>query len=44
VALTEHNTISHATSLRELARYFDDMLLIPAREVTTFRGTLTSMA
>ncbi|RXZ64291.1 PHP domain-containing protein [Pelagerythrobacter rhizovicinus] len=38
VALTEHNTASQAAPLRELAPYFDDMLLIPAREITTFYG------
>lgn len=38
VAITEHNTTSHAASLRELAPYFDDMLLIPGREITTFQG------
>lgn len=38
VALTEHNATSHAAALRELVPYFDDMLLIPAREVTTFHG------
>src|SRR5690606_12073212 len=38
VAVTEHNTTSHAAALRELAPYFDRMLLIPGREVTTFHG------
>jgi len=38
VAVTEHNTSSHAAGLRELAPSFDRMLLIPAREVTTFHG------
>jgi len=38
VAVTEHNTSSHAAALRELAPYFDRMLLIPAREITTFHG------
>ncbi len=38
VAVTEHNTSSHAAALRELAPFFDRMLLIPAREVTTFHG------
>lgn len=37
-ALTEHNTMSHAATLRELAPYYDRMLLIPGREVTTFHG------
>jgi hypothetical protein len=38
VAVTEHNTSSHAAALRELSPYFDRMLIIPAREVTTFYG------
>lgn len=38
VAMTEHNTSTHAAALRELAPAYDDMLLIPGREVTTFFG------
>lgn len=38
VAITEHNTASHANVLREAQPYFDRMLLIPGREVTTFHG------
>jgi len=38
VALTEHNTTSHAQALREHELFFDDMLLIPGREITTFFG------
>ncbi len=38
VAMTEHNTMTHAAALRELAPAYDDMLLIPGREVTTFFG------
>lgn len=38
VAVTEHNSLSHASALRELAPYYDDMLLIPGREMTTFHG------
>ena len=38
VAVTEHNSSSHAAALRELTPYFDRMLLIPAREITTFHG------
>ncbi len=38
VALTEHNAASHAQGLRELQPYFDDILLIPGRELTTFQG------
>lgn len=38
VAVSEHNTSSQAQMLREAQRYFDTMLLIPAREITTFFG------
>lgn len=38
IALSDHNTPSQAASLRELAPYFDDLLVVPAREVTTFEG------
>lgn len=38
VAVSDHNTVAQAESLRELAPYFDDLLMIPAREITTFRG------
>lgn len=38
VAVSDHNTISQAGALRELAPYFDDLLIIPAREITTFHG------
>ncbi|WP_052215852.1 CehA/McbA family metallohydrolase [Sphingomonas sp. ERG5] len=38
VAVTEHNTISHLNALREDQPYFDRMLLIPGREITTFYG------
>jgi hypothetical protein len=38
VAITDHNTISHANAIRELQPYFDDVLLIPGREITTFQG------
>ncbi len=38
VALTEHNAASHAQGLRELQPFFDDILLIPGRELTTFQG------
>jgi hypothetical protein len=38
IAVTDHNATSQNASLRELAPYFDDLLLIPGREVTTFRG------
>jgi hypothetical protein len=38
IAITDHNTTSHADAMRELQPYFDDLLLIPGREVTTFHG------
>jgi hypothetical protein len=38
IAITDHNTISHADAIRELQPYFDDLLLIPGREITTFHG------
>lgn len=38
VAITEHNTTSHHNTLRELQLFYDDLLLIPGREITTFKG------
>ena len=38
IAITDHNTVSHANAIRELQPYFDNLLLIPGREVTTFQG------
>ena len=38
VSVTDHNTTSHFGALRELAPYFDDLLVIPGREITTFYG------
>lgn len=38
VALSDHNTTAQDADARELAPYFDDLLLIPAREITTFQG------
>ncbi len=38
VALTEHNTTSHHAAIAESAPYFDRMLVIPGREITTFFG------
>lgn len=37
-AVTEHNTISQVRELTALQPYFDDLLLIPGMEVTTFQG------
>lgn len=38
IALSDHNTTAHFNALRELQEGFDRMLLVPAREVTTFWG------
>ena len=38
VAMTDHNTTSHYEALRELQPYFDKLLIIPGREITTFEG------
>ncbi|PYX99761.1 MAG: phosphotransferase [Acidobacteria bacterium] len=38
IAVTDHNTVSHFDALRELQPYFDRLLLIPGREITTFEG------
>ena len=38
VAITEHNTLSHANAIRELQPWLDQVLLMPAREITTFFG------
>jgi predicted metal-dependent phosphoesterase TrpH len=38
IAITDHTTISHAEPMRELQPYFDDLVLIPGREITTFQG------
>lgn len=38
IALSEHNTMSQVSQMREMQPYFDTLLLIPAREITTFEG------
>lgn len=38
IAVTDHNATSQNEALRELAPFFDDLLLIPGREITTFHG------
>jgi hypothetical protein len=38
VAVTDHNATSHYEALRELQPYFDRLLIIPGREITTFEG------
>jgi hypothetical protein len=38
IALSEHNATSQAQSIRELQDYFDPLLLMPSRELTSFYG------
>jgi hypothetical protein len=38
IALTDHNTTSQLDAMRELQPYYDRLLLIPGRELTTFTG------
>ena len=38
IAITDHNATSHYDTMRELQPYFDRLLLIPGREITTFWG------
>jgi predicted metal-dependent phosphoesterase TrpH len=38
IAITDHNSDSHYEQLRELQPFFDHLLLIPGREMTTFHG------
>lgn len=38
IAITDHNTISQYDDMRELQPYFDHLLLMPGREITTFQG------
>ena len=38
IAITDHNTVSHYDAERELQPYFDQILLIPGREITTYSG------
>lgn len=38
IAITDHNTTSQYEALREMQPYFDRLLLIPGREITTFTG------
>lgn len=40
VAVTDHNASSQYDAMRELQAYFDKLLLIPGREITTFQGHL----
>ena len=38
IAISDHNTTSQFDAIRELQPYFDNLLLLPAREITTFQG------
>ena len=38
LVLSDHNTLSQAAQIGELQPYFDQTLLIPGEELTTFRG------
>jgi len=38
IAITDHNTTSQYDDERELQPYFDKLLMIPGRELTTFNG------
>jgi hypothetical protein len=38
IAITDHNALSQYDDMRELQPYFDRLLLIPGREITTFWG------
>ena len=38
IAPSDHNTVSQANAVRELQPYFDRLLLLPGRELTTFTG------
>jgi hypothetical protein len=38
IAVTDHNTTSHFNDMRELQPYYDELLLIPGREITTPQG------
>lgn len=38
IAITDHNATSQYDEMRELQPYFDRVLLIPGREMTTFNG------
>lgn len=40
IAITDHNAQSQYEAMRELQPYFDKVLLIPGREITTFQGHL----
>jgi hypothetical protein len=38
IAITDHNNVGHYHAMRELQPFYDNMLLIPGREMTTEQG------
>lgn len=38
IAVTDHNATSHYAAMRELQPFYDRLLLLPGREITTFQG------
>lgn len=38
IGMSDHNNVGHYNAMRELQPFFDDVLLIPAREMTTEQG------
>jgi hypothetical protein len=43
IALSDHNTTSHWTEVERLQPYYSDLLLLHAREVTTYNGHLNAL-
>ena len=43
VAVTEHNTPSAFAELRSLQAYYDTLLILPGREITTFFGHMNAI-
>jgi hypothetical protein len=42
IALTDHNTTSHWTEVERLQPYYSNLLLVHAREVTTYNGHMNA--
>jgi hypothetical protein len=43
ISVTEHNSASHHSVLRELQAYYDTLLIMPGREITTFFGHMNAI-
>lgn len=43
IAVTEHNTPSGFAELRGLQAYYDNLLILPGREITTFYGHMNAI-